>query len=259
MAKLVRESRVRARLQKRPISEADFIDVLDPPGARPDAATLRRIAVHEAGHVVAAYRLLKATDLNVSIVASGDNRGAVRFTHPNTPLTRDLVEKRLIQLMAGRAAEQVFVGDVSSGAGGSVQSDLGQATALAIKAVTRLGLGHSTPLAWLGIDESRPLSDYPADVRNEVVEMLSTAFDDAVALIESEWDFVNCVGETLLRTRALSHKEIVILDRKPVRRPDILDFHRIRKPPSVNRDLYAELKKRVAARRRSGQLRPSQS
>ena len=51
--------------------------------------------------------------------------------------TRKVVERRIAVALAGRAAEQVILGDVTAGAGGSDTSDLAMANALAFSAVAR--------------------------------------------------------------------------------------------------------------------------
>ena len=106
----------------------------------------------------------------------------------------------------------------SAGAGGSANSDLAKATNLAIDAVTKLGLSEGDKLIWLGHAERKPLSEYPAEVVDEVTTILKDAYESAVALIQGEWDFVNNAALALVKRRALSHAEFTVIDRRPKER-----------------------------------------
>jgi len=83
--------------------------------------------VHEAGHAVAAIVLNIASTVTVSI---GNGRlGATRFERPADHIdTRETALNIVRQLLAGRAAEEEIIGEVSAGAGGVPGSDLEQAT-----------------------------------------------------------------------------------------------------------------------------------
>ena len=215
IAKAVREAKAHARANRHALAFSDFAAVLDPPEKRLNADYQWRVAVHETGHAVAGYRLGVASAINLSIVAASGREGCVRFTEYERPLTRKTIEDTIVVLMAGRAAEQVFLREVSGGAGGPAHSDLAMATKFAIKAVARLGLSESDTLFWHGQPEDTPLSQYPAAVVAEVDSMLSKAYDEAVRLIEHDWDFANNVALALIKRRALSHTEFVLIDRRP--------------------------------------------
>ena len=215
IASAVRNARSQARVKQRPLTPADFFEVLDPASKRADPQTQWRVAVHEAGHAVAAYRLIAGCQINLSIVPNENNLGGVRLAGRSQPITKTFVENQLVFLLAGRAAEEVFLDEVSAGAGGGATSDLGQATNLAIDAATKLGLSGRDSLRWLGHPERLPLPQYPADVIEEVTNILSETYESAVTLIEDEWDFVNNVALALVKRRALSHAEFTVIDRRP--------------------------------------------
>jgi cell division protease FtsH len=100
-----------------------------------------RLAVHETGHTVAAFFLPEADRPNsVTIVPRGRSLGAThqlpegeRYT-----LTEDYLRDRLAVMLAGRAAEQLFLGSVSSGA----DDDIRQATQLARAMIGRWGMSE---------------------------------------------------------------------------------------------------------------------
>lgn len=212
---LVNAARRRARHARHPLGRADLLAEIESKVGKLDDATVRRIAVHEAGHAVVALRARVSRNINLTIVQSGDTAGAVFLDQAGTVWTRAAVEANLATMLAGRAAEHVFMGEVSGGAGGGANSDLARATKLAIEAVCRLGLSARQSMSWLGQSEDTPISHYPADIQAEVSELLRGAYQRAVVMIEQDWDFVNNVADALVRRRALSHRDFVIIDRRP--------------------------------------------
>ena len=105
-------------------------------------AERRRTAVHEAGHALAAIELGHGEQLRrVSIVARGRSSGSTssgRLWQERTILTRDEMTDELVVLMAGAAAEQLVLGDTSTGS----DADLEQATSLAQVMVGRYGMSE---------------------------------------------------------------------------------------------------------------------
>ncbi len=148
-ARLAREARQRARAASRTVSGADLLAVAVPVDTRP-LSLRRRIAVHEAGHAVS---LLRAgiTPNNMSIV---DQRGGmVTYQINDEAGLAEEIDRRLRVHLSGRAAEEVILGSVSSGAGGLDQSDLGKASSLVTTAEMRLGMGTRLSMSST-VDES---------------------------------------------------------------------------------------------------------
>lgn len=212
---IVRDARGYARRQGRRIERADITSVLQSNTKQRDHATDWRIAVHEAGHGVAAHRLFHSADVTLSIVASEDTAGRATFSTPNTPLTRQSLIPRLVVWLAGRAAEEVFLGDVSAGAGGRVGSDLARASSLALDAVASYGLSESEDLFWhrpAGETVSRPTEA----LQKEAAAIIRTCYDEAKILIQRDWDFVNNVASALIRDRAIAYRQFKQCDRRPI-------------------------------------------
>ena len=136
------------------IGRADFEEATEKVVAGPERrsrrlgdAQKRRVAVHEVGHALVAH-LSEASDpvQKISIVPRG--RAALGYTlqlpsDDRLLVTRRELLARLDGLLAGRAAEALVFGDISSGA----EDDLRQATALARRMVATLGMGETTGLA----------------------------------------------------------------------------------------------------------------
>src|SRR5256885_12349794 len=101
---------------------------------------LERIAIHEAGHAAAAIVLKASRNVSVSLFHLGGGSAATFFDPQIEAVTRKLVERRIAVALAGRAAEQVLLGDVTAGAGGFGTSDLALAHTPAVLPGARRGL-----------------------------------------------------------------------------------------------------------------------
>ncbi len=112
--------------------------------------------------------------------------------------------------MCGRAAEEVILGNSSAGAGGSLESDLSQATQLAIRAETSLGLG-TTGLLWSEIvDPQRgyiSLTLRPA-TEAAVRARLDAAYKKAKTMIQKNRSLVERLSQSLLLRSVLIPSEI---------------------------------------------------
>lgn len=137
--RFVREARGRARRAGLPIKLQDLLDAVRNGQPEWPADVRRRIAYHESGHAIAFLALGIAEPKALSIGGTGglaeSDLGEMRA------MTRSHLEKYLVALLAGRAAEQLIFGEATAGAGGSDESDLGRATALATRLETDYGLG----------------------------------------------------------------------------------------------------------------------
>lgn len=137
--RFVRDARRQARLANRQLELADLLAAVR--NGEPEWPTdvRRRISYHESGHAIALLALGIAEPKALSIGGAGglaeSDLGEMRA------ITRSHLEKFLVALLAGRAAEQLTFGEATAGAGGSDESDLGRATALATRLETDYGLG----------------------------------------------------------------------------------------------------------------------
>jgi cell division protease FtsH len=137
--RFVREARGRARRGNRSIDVSDLLDAVRKGQPEWPADVRRRVAYHESGHAIAFLALGLAEPKALAIGGSGgfaeSDLGEMRA------MTRSHLEKFLVALLAGRAAEQLIFGEPTAGAGGSEESDLGRATVLATRLETDYGLG----------------------------------------------------------------------------------------------------------------------
>ena len=155
-----------------------------------------RTAYHEAAHAVIA-QLLGRNCCNVSIVARAGGQGGYTYVSNEREFytKKDVLESVQV-LLAGMAAERLFLGESGSGA----SQDLSQASELLVKAITAWGMGRRL----LTISDASPT---PAQL-DEAEEMLRSCLNEAEALVNSQRDLIRTVAEALLEKGTLTSLEI---------------------------------------------------
>lgn len=137
----VKDARRVARRNKRSMEMADLLAIIAPLSDRTTDAELR-VSIHEAGHAVVAH--LQGVRVEaISLRAKGASSAHVRLDIGEILYTREEVEKNVVQLLAGRAAEEVVLGSPGVGAGGSLESDLALSTYQIGRLHLGLGLGNT--------------------------------------------------------------------------------------------------------------------
>jgi ATP-dependent Zn protease len=209
IARLVRDARRSARHENRPFRKAHLLRLLKGPGDISESIR-RRTALHESGHAVAALVTGHARKVAVSIAAREGIRGQINILEPGPfETTRASYEKALLVALAGRAAEEVFLGEASAGAGGNEQSDLARATQVATDMLINLGVTGS--LLWRGQMKADESTLFESDTAREVESILQAAYEQARELIARHRAEVEAVAERLLKKTALAHPEIAAL------------------------------------------------
>ena len=106
-------------------------------------AEKRSIALHEAGHATISWFLEYGNPLvKVTIVPRGQALGAAWYTPEERPInTREEMLDQICSLLGGRAAEELCVGRISTGA----MNDLERVTQMAYAMVVYYGMGQSMP------------------------------------------------------------------------------------------------------------------
>ena len=189
-----------ARHENRPLELADLrralVDVEDR-----DPAVLRRIAIHETGHLLMELVLFGSeADVHATIARSGNRGGATLRTKPPTFAgTYSDYHAQLQVLLAGRTAEEIVCGEASHSAAGRRGSDLQRATALAAAMVASLGLAGPNRLLFLAPpEETDELLSY-ADVRATAYAELVKAAEACRSTLISHRAALDEIAATLLR------------------------------------------------------------
>jgi len=167
-----------------------------------------RLAVHEAGHTAAAHYSPGADPLyKVTIIPRGHALGGTHMLPENErhTLPEAYLRVQLATLLAGRAAEKLLLGSVSSGA----DDDIKRATALARSMVARWGmdpeigpvdLRESEDHPFLGQQIAQPRSfadETAARVDQAVIDLLHTAEEQATAVISAHRNEVMALVDRL--------------------------------------------------------------
>lgn len=179
----------------------------------------RTTAYHESGHAIVAL-VVKSTDPvdKVTIIPRGMSLGATHFMPKKNRLSywkKELINQ-LAVLMGGRAAEEIFVGDMSSGA----QMDITQATRLARSMVCEWGMSPLGTVAYderseggqyLGVNNmsERTYSEETAkEIDAEVRKLLDLAHEQAIEVITKNRDKVELMTQMLMEFETLDREDI---------------------------------------------------
>jgi cell division protease FtsH len=179
----------------------------------------KNTAYHEAGHALVA-KLTPGTDPihKVTIIPRGRALGVTqqlpvddRYTH-----SRTFIEKTLSVLLGGRAAEELALKHMTTGAG----NDIERATDIARKMVTEWGMSEKLgPLAFgkkeeqifLGKEIARH-KDYSEktaeEIDSEVKRIVMEAYEAAKKLLSRNFDILDAFARTLLEKETMDASEI---------------------------------------------------
>jgi ATP-dependent Zn protease len=164
--------------------------------------------VHEAGHAVACEALRPGAVLSVSILDTEHAAGGVMVETAPYLQSLEYIEARCVVGLSGRAAEEIMIGQVSSGAGGSTNSDLAHATAELVRARTALGLCGE--LAWRGevdIDRAGAMVSLRPDIARWAEERMQDLYGRALELVGGRQQEVEALVEALLAQQSLDGDE----------------------------------------------------
>ncbi|MGP9819357.1 M50 family metallopeptidase [Salinarimonas sp. NSM] len=196
IARAVRDARAHARDCARPLRIEDLSAALLPRDDR-DPATLLTVALHEAGHAIAAIAVGQRLEA-VSIVGDAVTGGRATIGMAQI-VSRDAVERAVLVLLAGRAADVAFGGVPL----GNAASDLEGATQLLTEAHARMGLGASL----LAVPDARQSLLLDPTLRASVERDLARLWAVARDVIDQERAAVEALARALLRKRVVSGDE----------------------------------------------------
>ena len=180
----------------------------------------KNTAYHESGHTIVARALSPDTDPvhKVTIIPRGRALGVTmqlpeedRYSH-----NRDYLLARIAVLMGGRIAEEIFMGQMTTGAA----NDFEQATDLAQKMVQRWGMSDSLGPRVYGDNDSeiflgrgvithKNLSNSTAElVDREITRIIEEQYTRARGIIEANRENIERMAEALLDWETLESNQI---------------------------------------------------
>ncbi len=163
----------------------------------------KSIAIHEAGHATLSWFLEHANPLvKVTIVPRGKALGAAWYLPEERQITtKDQMLDEMCALLGGRAAEEVFIGKISSGA----MNDLERVTKQAYGMITYLGMSDKMPnLSYYdssGQDYTfqKPFSENTAELIDaEVKAIIAEQYERAKELLRKHADGHHKLAQILL-------------------------------------------------------------
>ena len=206
-----------ARNERRAITEADIeeatLKVIAGPEKKSRIVTEhdRKVtAYHEAGHAVASYNLPTQDKVHqVTIIQRGMAAGLTIY-RPDTDdqhVSRNQMRERIISLLGGRCAEEIFLDDICTGA----SNDIERATATARNMVTKYGFSSKLGTVTYGSDNDEVFlgKDYghtknysesvAAQIDEEVRSIIEKAYSDCVEILRANADKMHFLAKYLLK------------------------------------------------------------
>ena len=147
------------------------------------------VAYHEAGHAVTAWLLPHADPVHkVTIIPRGRALGVTEQLPGEDQFnySREYLMARIGVMLGGRTAEELAIGDITTGA----ENDLVEATRLARRMITRWGMGDLGLMA-LASDEEQPFLGYELAQGHDYSEETSARIDhDIQKLLDQQHEMV---------------------------------------------------------------------
>ncbi|MDR3739363.1 MAG: ATP-dependent zinc metalloprotease FtsH [Terracidiphilus sp.] len=183
-------------------------------------AEKRVTAYHEAGHAMVSYFRGDSDPIHkVTIIPRGMALGVtVYLPDDRHNYTREYLETRLATAYGGRVAEEIFLNQMSTGAG----SDIETATDLARRMVCEYGMSRLGPLTFgkkeeqifLGreIAQHRDFSEETArQIDMEVRRLIDDAYQSANAILSAHQDAMHRIAAALLERETIDAEEVRLL------------------------------------------------
>ena len=177
------------------------------------------VAYHESGHAIIGLTLEDANKVQkVTIVPRGQAGGYNLMTPKEETYysTKSQLKASITGYMGGRVAEEIFFGDVSSGAA----NDIEQATKLARMMVTELGMSDLGPIKYdsgqdavfLGRDYSSTSNTHSGQIAYEidveVRKIIDECYAECTRIITENKDKLATIAEALLEYETLNGEQI---------------------------------------------------
>lgn len=210
---------IAARHNRKEVGKQDFLDAVDRIIGGLEKTTKvmtdhekRSIAIHEAGHASVSWLLQYANPLvKVTIVPRGQALGAAWYLpEERTITTKEQMLDEICSLLGGRAAEEVFLGHVSSGA----LNDLERVTKRIYGMVAYLGMSDKlSNLCYYNSQGeygfTKPYSDKTAElIDSEVQKMVNEQYERAKMLLTENAAKHNALADLLVEREVIFTEDV---------------------------------------------------
>ena len=209
---------IAARHDKKKVAKQDFLDAVDRiiGGLEKKTKVMTReekksIAIHEAGHATISWFCEHANPLvKVTIVPRGQALGAAWYLPEERVITtKDQMLDEMCAILGGRAAEDVCLGHISTGA----MNDLERATKSAYGMIAYAGMSDKQPnICYYNNQEyqfQRPYSETTAKIMDdEVLKMINEEYARAKHILEEHRDGHRQLAELLFAKEVIYAEDV---------------------------------------------------
>ena len=217
---------IAARHNKPSVSKDDFMAAIDRIVGGLEkktkvmtAAEKRSIALHEAGHATISWFLEYANPLiKVTIVPRGRALGAAWYLPEERQITtKEQMLDEMCATLGGRAAEELFIKQISTGA----MNDLERVTKQAYGMIAYAGMSDKLPnLCYYNNDEysfNKPYSEHTAElIDNEVKQMIAEQYARAKDILTQHKEGHNRLAELLIEKEVIFAEDVeAIFGKRP--------------------------------------------
>lgn len=217
----------------------------------------RITAYHESGHAIIAKKLGNNTVHEVTIIPRGQAGGFTISLPANDDayMTKQKLLDRITELLGGRAAEEIVIHDISTGASNDIQ----RASQIARKMVTEWGMSDSIGNMYLGASEEVFLGrdyqqqlNYSEEVAAKIDEEIKTIIDKqyqvALSILRENRDIMDAMVKALYEKETIYEDEIDALFGEETVNPDSIFSSKVNRPDAPKAD---------AAKSSSDQAKPN--
>lgn len=164
-------------------------------------------AYHEAGHAfMSKYLMPENKVIKVSIIPTTKGAGGYTLSTPEneTVISREKIENQIKVFLAGRGAEEIFLGNnkVTTGA----QNDIEKATALSLDYITKYGMSKEA-----GLVNYKVLSAEFAvslDIEKSVKELINDSYEDVIRIINENKEYINMIKDILIKNETIDGDDL---------------------------------------------------
>ena len=209
---------IAARHDSKVVKKQDFLDAVDRiiGGLEKKTKVMtadekRSIALHEAGHATISWFCRYAAPLvKVTIVPRGQALGAAWYLPEERQITtKEQMLDEMCALLGGRAAEELFTGQISTGA----MNDLERATKSAYGMIAFAGMSDRLPnICYYSNQEyafQKPYSETTAKaIDEEVLKMINGQYDRAKQLLQEHKEGHNQLAELLISREVIFAEDV---------------------------------------------------
>ena len=211
---------IAARAEKEFVSREDFMNAIDrvvggleKKNKITTEEERRSIAIHEAGHATVSWFLKYANPLvKVTIVPRGKALGAAWYLPEERQITTtQALLDQMCATLAGRAAEEIFLGRISTGAA----NDLEHTTKIAYAMVAYYGMSENLPhinyydMQGDGYGLTKPYSDKTAElIDREATDIVRREYERAKKLLGEHAEGLQQLAQLLLDREVIYTEDV---------------------------------------------------